>query len=131
MMARISFDESSTPPSAALLAEMPAGIRVPAKLFEELARCLRFPDYFGANWNALEECIRDLSWLPAGTVVLKHHDLPLVGDVASQKVYLSILRDAAERRWTLQGQHLRDLLVVFPSEVRDQVAWLLRSVDSE
>jgi hypothetical protein len=24
---------------------------------------MRFPDYFGWNWNAFDECITDLEWL--------------------------------------------------------------------
>jgi RNAse (barnase) inhibitor barstar len=29
-------------------------------LFEEMARAFRFPDYFGQNWAALLDCLRDL-----------------------------------------------------------------------
>lgn len=37
---------------------------------EEMARGLRFPDYFGRNWDAFEESIQDLKWLPAKGYVL-------------------------------------------------------------
>lgn len=122
------FDDSGLAISPALVAEMPTGIKTKDALLDELYQRLRFPDYFGDNWDALEECIRDLSWLPAGPVVLRHYDLPLAGDVGSQKTYLSILRDAVEKKWTVPGQRLRDLVVVFPPEVREQIAWVLRSV---
>ena len=26
---------------------------------------MMFPDYFGNNWDAFEECIRDMSWINA------------------------------------------------------------------
>lgn len=38
---------------------------------QELAAALQFPSYYGENWNAFFECIRDLSWLgDVGLVLL-------------------------------------------------------------
>ncbi|MGH8686494.1 MAG: barstar family protein [Burkholderiales bacterium] len=51
-----------------------------AALFERIARALAFPDWFGANWDALEDCLCDLSWRPGeGHVLLftGHENLPL------------------------------------------------------
>jgi RNAse (barnase) inhibitor barstar len=48
-------------------------------LFEEMARAFRFPDYFGHNWAAMTDCLRDLRdrentriallWVDAGVSV--------------------------------------------------------------
>jgi hypothetical protein len=39
-------------------------------LLEHLARALGFPDWFGGNWDALEDCLCDLSWRPGEGHVL-------------------------------------------------------------
>lgn len=42
--------------------------------FNRLATTLRFPDWFGRNWDALADCLGDLSWLPAeGYLILFEH----------------------------------------------------------
>lgn len=43
-------------------------------LLAEIARALRFPASFGANWDALADSLGDLSWLPApGYLLLLDH----------------------------------------------------------
>lgn len=42
----------------------------PEDLFSALGKNFAFPSYFGNNWDALDECLRDLSWLPANGYVL-------------------------------------------------------------
>ena len=37
---------------------------------ERVARALGFPRWFGGNWDALEDCLTDLSWSGAGGHVL-------------------------------------------------------------
>jgi RNAse (barnase) inhibitor barstar len=48
-----------------------AGVKDESGLLSKLASDLNFPDYFGMNWNALIDCLRDLSWLnPRGVLVV-------------------------------------------------------------
>ena len=44
--------------------------KTPTSLFAEFAQALKFPDYFGHNWDAMEECLADLEWLPAKGYIL-------------------------------------------------------------
>ncbi|MEV5980601.1 barstar family protein [Streptomyces sp. NPDC052114] len=41
-----------------------AGVRDKAGLMERCARGLELPDWFGRNWDALADCLTDLSWAP-------------------------------------------------------------------
>ncbi len=58
------------PPSAELsgqglfVADIGGGaVHTEEELFQAVAGAFRFPDYFGNNWDALDECLRDLDWL--------------------------------------------------------------------
>jgi len=39
-------------------------------LDNEFAAALQFPWYFGENWAAFDECIKDLEWMPGDVYVL-------------------------------------------------------------
>lgn len=69
-------------------------------LFAELAATLEFPDYFGHNWDALEECLADLEWLPAKGYVLLFTDAELIlpddEDEEEFATFLEVLNDAGE-----------------------------------
>ena len=47
-----------------------AGASGKEALMERVARALAFPQWFGGNWDALEDCLTDLSWASAGGHVL-------------------------------------------------------------
>jgi hypothetical protein len=49
-----------------------------AALFDEMAAALQFPSYFGENWNALDECLSDLEWLPSDSYLLVFERAPEV-----------------------------------------------------
>jgi len=42
-----------------------AGCRDKAELLARVAEALEFPAWFGGNWDALFDCLTDLSWRPA------------------------------------------------------------------
>ncbi len=77
-----------------------AKCRTTAGLFAEFARALSFPDYFGHNWDALEECLADLEWVPAKGYVLLLTDAEQVLRQEQEEdeyaTLLEVLSDAGE-----------------------------------
>ena len=69
-----------------------------AGLFAEVAEVLEFPDYFGHNWDALEECLADLEWLPAKGYVLcfTNAESILPDDEEEFATFLEVVSDAGE-----------------------------------
>lgn len=61
-------------------------------LFNSLYYMLWFPGYFGFNWNALEDCLRDFEWIDENHMVIVHKNLPGI-PFDDLKIYLEILRD--------------------------------------
>ena len=75
---------------------VPRGVGRKDQLFAVYVNELRFPDYFGGNWDAFEECLRDLSWLPKGSVVrIVHEGHPFRIDSGELRTYLEILQGVA------------------------------------
>ncbi len=102
-----------------------------SELFAQFAAGLRFPGWFGHNWDAFADCLRDLSWLPgAGVAVLWQHyamfarSRPELAERAG-----AILDEAIEARVEMD---LPPLYVIYPGS-RDGAsgpgAWRLRPAD--
>ena len=67
-----------------------------------IAKALRFPDWFGGNWDALEDCLSDLSWRPGdGHVLVFRNWQALSSDDLG--VLIDVLRSAAEF-WSGRGR---------------------------
>jgi RNAse (barnase) inhibitor barstar len=116
--------------------EIPPGIQSQAELFLRYEKAGHFPGYFGRNWDALLDCLRDFSWTELKRIVITHEDLPLANNEAELRIYLEILETAVSdwqevREGTFAEaprempyvQH--ELLVVFPAAVRSQVDHIL------
>ena len=76
-------------------------MKTSAALFDEMAAALQFPPYFGENWDALEECLADLEWLHADTVILVILDAGHVlnGDTAeARRTFWTIVEGVAHER---------------------------------
>ena len=69
-------------------------------LFREWASVLQFPEYFGGNWNAFDDCLRDLRGLngEAIIVVVRDFEQVLADDPHGEfNVFAESLKDASGR----------------------------------
>jgi RNAse (barnase) inhibitor barstar len=74
-------------------------------LLERFGAALAFPDWFGGNWDALEDCLGDLSWRanPAHLLVIEGFE-PLQAAARDDfGVLLDLLADVADH-WSAQGR---------------------------
>jgi RNAse (barnase) inhibitor barstar len=89
-------------------------VRDKAAFLAAVSRALTFPAWFGHNWDALEDCLSDLSWRPAPgyLVTLSHADDFRVAQPADFHMALRIFSAAADAWrddtvpfWTLVELH--------------------------
>ena len=70
-----------------------------AAILDAISRSLAFPQWFGSNWDALEDCLVDLSWRPPGGHVVLFEDFALGDELG---ILIDILGSAAEQ-WAERG----------------------------
>ena len=115
------FDISSNIPKAdndTFVGILPRGISDVISLFEGLISILLLPRYFGFNWNALSDCLRDFHWIKEKTIVLVHEEIPqLSGDDLYE--YLDVLCECVND-WGEDEDHV--LAVWFPEDCKEAIA---------
>lgn len=110
-----NFDYQIKNKDYTFVAKLPKGISQKQQLLSSLSNCLKFPDYFGMNWDALDDCLSDFNWISRKTIVLYHEDVPLMIAKEEQSTYLEILLHAVDT-WKNSPKH--EFIVSFPSAVK-------------
>jgi hypothetical protein len=77
-----------------------AGAQTKEEVLERIARALSFPDWFGRNWDALEDCLTDLSWCDADGHVFMFEGAVAGDDLG---VLIDVLASSAEF-WAARGR---------------------------
>ena len=87
------------------------GVADKTALLERVAAALAFPDWFGANWDALEDCLGDLSWRQAAGWLLRIEGFEALQTAARDDfgVLVDLLSDVADD-WRQRG---RPFIAVF------------------
>ena len=77
-----------------------------AAFFDEIASAFQFPYYFGENWDALNDCVSDLDWLPGeGYAVIITHAVNLLEKESADalKHFVTVMKHAAQH-WHKPGK---------------------------
>ena len=75
------------------------------QLLNRMALAMHFPDYFGNNWDALVDCLTDLSWIDSSKFLIKidYLDSFIEYNPKHFGVLLDILKEACEY-WHAQSK---------------------------
>ena len=81
------------------------------QLLNHVATVLQFPNHFGSNWDALEECLTDLEWVDGDgyLIYFDHIDGLLAAHPDQFATFVEIVRDAVES-WKEDGEAMVVLL---------------------
>lgn len=71
------------------------------RLLAAIGHALDFPEYYGQNWDALEECLNDMSWRDGPILLCIEHAKALPADTLA--TLKAVFADAAEE-WRAQGR---------------------------
>ena len=73
-------------------------------LLSEYSVKLKFPSYFGFNWDALSDCLSYLENIEQNAVIIYHQDLPKLKE-SDLKTYLEILIETVIQ-WKKYEEHV-------------------------
>ncbi|MEU7513799.1 barstar family protein [Streptomyces sp. NPDC042898] len=89
--------------------------------FQQFSELLKFPDYFGWNWNAFYDCLRDLQWLSSDhhVLIIESAESALPEDSGARDEFFRSLWRAGQR-WSYvkqpEGVTLSRLSIVLSCE---------------
>lgn len=91
------------------------------QMLDAIGKALRFPEWYGHNWDALADCLLDLGWLPAaGYVVILDRCDGIHGRAESEFVKLMQVFQEAAETWREDGVPFWCLVDM----QADGIAWL-------
>ena len=115
-------DTNNYKPKNALLVSVSSEIKTKEELFQELKRKLLFPKYFGFNWDALLDCLKDFHWINEKLIVLIHDEISSL-DEQTLRNYLEILNTAVGD-WEQHKEHI--LEIAFSKEDEAHILSILK-----
>lgn len=74
------------------------------QLLERISALGEFPDYFGFNWSALEDCLSDFTWLPSSgyIFIMRQAHYFMISEPESFLTFKEIMEDSG-KLWANEG----------------------------
>jgi hypothetical protein len=78
-----------------------------SELLREWGAALQFPSYFGENWDAFEDCVNDLDWLPgkSRTIIVTNTHRILQSSRSEWRTFIDVLRSSCEGSTPRRSNH--------------------------
>ena len=81
------------------------GVRDKDGLLAAIAHALKFPEWFGGNWDALSDCLTDLSWIDAqGYVLMLDHCEEFIAQAKADFLVAADIFNTTAAVWREDGQ---------------------------
>ena len=134
MAALFIFDESIIPKNSNLCKFEFDGDKIKniEELNQELIRIMRFPSYFNGNFNSLEECLNDLSWISDDCdfeIKILHFHSFLINESEDVLItFFEILKDIDLNYHRYENDHKRQSLYIVLEKTSKAIN-LLKKID--
>lgn len=107
---------------------IPTNVRSDHDLFSLFSKELNFPDYFGDNWDALFDCLKDLSFVKEKNITIINNDIPFKNSIYDRKTYIELLVDLINH-WKEHYQH--KIFIYFPEDCRKFVEEIINEYNKK
>lgn len=88
------------------------------ELFRVFLSFLKFPSYFGFNWDAFYDCLCSLEYLHGKKILILHEDVPFERCEEDRAAYLDILLDVEAN---LLKDNFYEIHIAFPIKCKDLI----------